>query len=65
MKTYERLKPWDLQIDLNDFTHELIGPQTNNTLLVTWGQTMSQEALKFSIIDPQDFLALTPSLKQA
>jgi hypothetical protein len=55
MKTYEKLKPWYLQIDLNDFTHELIGPQTNNTLLITWGQTTRQEVLKFSIIGPKIF----------
>jgi hypothetical protein len=42
-----------------------LGPKQIIFYLATWGQTMSQEALKFSIIDPQDFLALTPSLKQA
>jgi len=30
--------------------NELIGPQTNNILLVTWGQIMSQEVLKFLIL---------------
>jgi hypothetical protein len=53
MKTYEGLKPWSLLFDLNDFTHdELIGPQMNNILLITWGQTMSQEVFKFPIIGP-------------
>jgi hypothetical protein len=49
------LKPWSLFFDLNGFTHELIGPKTNNILLITLGQTMSQKMLKFSIIGPQDF----------
>jgi hypothetical protein len=38
MKTYEKLKLWYLQIDLNDFTYEHIGPQTNSILLITWGK---------------------------
>ncbi len=64
MKTYEKLKPWYLQIDLNDFTYECIGPQTNSILLITWGQIMSQEVLKFSIIEKICF-ALTLNLNQA
>jgi len=34
-------------------TYELIGPQTNNILLITLGETMSQEV--FSIIGPKIF----------
>jgi hypothetical protein len=56
MKTYEKLKPWYLQIDLNNFTLKRIGPQTNIILLITWAQTTSQEVLKFSIIEPKIFL---------
>ncbi len=52
MNAYERLKPWCLIFGLNDFTHELIGPQTNNILLITWGQTTQQEVFKFLIIGP-------------
>jgi hypothetical protein len=38
MKSYEEgLKSWSLCFGLNGFTHELIGPQTNNILLMTWG----------------------------
>jgi hypothetical protein len=55
MKTYEKLKPWYLQIDLNKFTPKRIGPQTNNILSITWAQTMSQEMLKVSIIEPKIF----------
>jgi hypothetical protein len=51
-KAYERVKSI---FDLNSFTHELIGPQTNNIWLVTWDQTTSQEVLKFPIIDPKIF----------
>jgi hypothetical protein len=51
MKPYEGLKPWSLFFGLNDFMYELIGPQTNNiNLVITWGQTMRQEMLKFLII---------------
>jgi hypothetical protein len=64
-KADERLKPWSLLFGLNCFTHELIDPQTNKILLIIWGQTMSQEMLKFFIIDLKIFLASTPSLKQA
>jgi hypothetical protein len=49
VKAYEGLKPWSLLFDLNEFTHdELIGPQMNNILLITWGQTMSQKRFKIS-----------------
>jgi hypothetical protein len=64
MKAYERLKPWSLLFGLNAFTYELIGSQTNNILLVTWGQTMSKEVLKFLIIGPKNF-GLSPSVKWA
>jgi hypothetical protein len=49
------MKGWSLgpTFNLNGFTHELIGPQTNNILLIIWGQTMSQEVFKFSIIGPK------------
>jgi hypothetical protein len=63
MKAYEGLKPWCLLFGLNDFTHELIGPQTNNVLFIIWGQTTKQEVFKFLIIGPQDFFALIPTLK--
>ncbi len=53
MKAYEGFKPWSLLIDINGFTHELNGPRTNNILLITWGQTTSQEMLKFLIIGPK------------
>jgi hypothetical protein len=53
MKAYEGFKPWSLLIDINGFTHELNGPRTNNILLITWGQTTSQEMLKFPIIGPK------------
>jgi hypothetical protein len=36
-------------------TYELIGPQTNNILLITWGETMSQEVFNFFIIGPKIF----------
>jgi hypothetical protein len=39
MKGYEGLKPWTLLFDLNGFTLELIGPKTNNILIITWCQT--------------------------
>jgi len=46
------LKPWSLLFNLNDFTHEFIGAQTNNSLLITWGHNMNPKVLKFSIIGP-------------
>jgi hypothetical protein len=51
------MKGWSLDphFDINDFTCELIDPKRNNMLLITWGQTTSQEVLKFSIIDPKMF----------
>ncbi len=55
MKPYEGLKAWSLCFGLNAFTHELIGLQTNNILLTTWGPTTSQEVFKFLIIDPKIF----------
>jgi hypothetical protein len=48
---------------LVNITHELIGPQTTNILLQTWGLTMSQEVLIFLTIGPKVFLPPTPSLK--
>ncbi len=39
--------------------------QTNNILLITWGQTTQKEAFKFLIIGPKIFLALIPTLKWA
>jgi hypothetical protein len=45
MKAYEKLKPC------------LHCPQTNNILLITWGQTTSEEMLKFLIIGPKIFWA--------
>jgi hypothetical protein len=36
-------------------TYELIGPQTNNILLITLGETMSQEVFSFLIIGPKIF----------
>ncbi len=56
MKPYEGLKSWLLLFSLNGFTHELIGPQTSNILLMTGGQATRQKMLKFSIIDPKIFL---------
>jgi hypothetical protein len=64
MEVHESLKTWSLPVSLNRFTHELIGPQINNILLITWDQTMSQEMLKIFIIGPKIFSALAPSLKQ-
>jgi hypothetical protein len=52
MKPYEELKSWSLLFDFNGFIHELIDPQTNNILLITWGQTRSQKVLKFPIVGP-------------
>jgi hypothetical protein len=49
-KEYKGLKPWSLLFDLNGFTHELISPQTNDILLITWGQTMGQDVLKFLMV---------------
>ncbi len=40
---------------LINITHELIGPQTTNILLQTWGLTMSQEVFIFLIIGPKVF----------
>jgi hypothetical protein len=37
MIPYEGLKFLSLLFGLNDFSHEPIGPQTNNILLITWG----------------------------
>jgi hypothetical protein len=54
MKAYEGLKPWSLLFGLNGFTHELIGPGTNNILLI----------LKFSFISLKIFWP-TSSLKWA
>jgi hypothetical protein len=54
-KADERLKPWLLFFCLNCFTHELIDSQTNKILLIIWGQTTSQEMLKFFIIGPKIF----------
>jgi hypothetical protein len=55
MKSYEELKPWSLLFAFNGL-YEFIHPQTNNNLLITWGKTINQEVLKFSMIGPQDFL---------
>ncbi len=43
MKPYEGLKSWLLLFGHNGFTHELIGPQTSNILLMTWGQATRQK----------------------
>jgi hypothetical protein len=43
MKPYEGLKSWSLLFGLNGFTHELIGPQRSNILLMTSGQTTRQK----------------------
>jgi hypothetical protein len=53
-KHNEGLKPWSLHLNLNKVTHELIGPRTNNILLITWGSTMRQEVLKvtYELIGP-------------
>jgi hypothetical protein len=45
-------KPWSLFFNFNDFTHEFIGAQTNNILLITWGHSMNPKMFKFSIIGP-------------
>ncbi len=50
MKAYESLKLWFLLFGLHSFTHEFIDPHINNILLITWGQTMGEEMLKFPII---------------
>jgi len=55
MKTYEELKLWSLIFGLNGIRPELIGPQTNNILSITLGQTTTQKVLKFSIIDLKIF----------
>ncbi len=58
----EAFDPYFLALMALHITHWLPlppSPQTNNILLITWGQTMSQEMLKFPII------GLTPSLKWA
>jgi hypothetical protein len=39
-----------MALHMNSLAPELIGPQINNILLITWDQTMSQEMLKISII---------------
>jgi hypothetical protein len=44
-------------LSLMAFTHELIDHQTNNILLITWCQTMSQEVLKFPTIGATIFWA--------
>jgi len=31
-----------------DFTYEFFGPKTNNILLMTWAQTMSQKSAQIS-----------------
>ncbi len=64
MKSYEGLQPWSLLFSLNGFTYEFIHPPTNNNLLITWGKTMNQKVLKFSMIGPKIFYS-TPSLKWA
>jgi hypothetical protein len=46
------IEPWSLLFNLNDFTHEFIGAQTNNSLLITWGHSMNPKVLNFSIIGP-------------
>jgi hypothetical protein len=46
MKTYEELKLWSLIFGLNGIRPELIGPQTNNILSITLGQTTTQKVLK-------------------
>ncbi len=57
-KHTQRLKPWSLLFELNGFfTHELVDHQTNNILLITWCQTMSQEVPKFPIIGATMFWA--------
>jgi hypothetical protein len=43
MKPYEGLKSWLLLFGHNGFTNELIGPQTSNILLMTWGQATRQK----------------------
>ncbi len=55
MKPYEGLKSWLLLFGLNGFTHELIGLQTSNILLMTWGQATRQKMPKFSIIETKIF----------
>jgi hypothetical protein len=49
MKTCEESKPWSLLFGLNGFTYELIGRETNNILLRTWGYPTCQHVLKFPI----------------
>ncbi len=63
MKTYEELKLWSLIFGLNGIRPELIGPQTNNILSITLGQTTTQKVLKIFYYWPQDFLTSTPNLK--
>jgi hypothetical protein len=56
MKTYGGSKLWSLLFGLDDFTHELIGLQTNNILLlITWGHTMNQKMFKFLVIGLEIF----------
>jgi hypothetical protein len=54
---WNHMRGWSVNpyFGLNDFTHELIGPQTNNILLILWGHKTSQEMLKFCIIGPKIF----------
>jgi hypothetical protein len=40
-------------------TYELIGPQTNNILLITLDETNESRSVQFSHYWPQDFLAPT------
>jgi hypothetical protein len=65
MKAYEGWKPWSLLYDLNCFIHELFGPQINNFKKKLRSQTISQEMLKFLIIDTKIFLVSPAGLKQA
>jgi hypothetical protein len=58
MKPYEELKLWSLLFDLNGFIHELIDPQTNNMLLITWGQTRSQKSAQIPHCWPQKTFGL-------
>jgi hypothetical protein len=34
------MKAYTYLFDLNGFTYEFIGPQTNNILLITWGNEL-------------------------
>jgi hypothetical protein len=55
MKPYEELKSWFLLFDLNGFIHELIDPQTNNILLITWGQKGAKKYSNFPLLALKKF----------